>query len=293
MSGTVDDFNNWKDGKNDTEYNAIRFADDKFKAGREWLLKRKPDLNLDNPKTLIELIAKYKHEDLNPAKIMWADKIGVYSELYDLGIEELHIPMLSPPEKLYYKPNDSELEQLIKIAVSTPSIIKCNHASGWNIISKPGERFNLDFLKSKIKKWLCLNYAYVSGYEWHYEPIVPGLLVQPLLSERPIDWQFYCLDGDIVAISLQIKYGKSLIENIAWVDEKGKMMDWYLGSKPVLDDVPMNYKAIIEKMKPFVLEIAKKFKFVRVDLFYLEESVKFCEATFVPCSGVLDYSIRN
>lgn len=293
MNATVAEYNKWKCGQNDSEYNTIRFADDKFKAGKEWLLKRKPDLNLDTPTNLIEFIVKYKHEDLNPAKIIWADKIGVYSELYNLGIEELHIPMLSPPEKLFYKPTDVEIDKVIDIAVSAPSIIKCNHASGWNITVKPGEPLNLDYIKSKIKNWLCLNYAYISGYEWHYEPIVPGLLVQPLLAERPIDWQFYCLDGDIVAISLQMKYGKSFVENIAWVDEKGKVMDWYLGSKPTLDDVPMEYKAIIERMKPYVLEIAKKFKFVRVDLFYLEETVKFCEVTFVPCSGVLDYSTRN
>ena len=293
MNATVEEYKKWLNGEANSEYNNVRFAKDKFEAGKKWLKERKPDLDMENPKTLPDFIAKYKYEDMNPLKVTWADKIGVYSALYDLDMEDLHIPMLAPLYKLFYKPCDAEIDQVIDIALKQPSIIKCNHGSGWNIKVIPGQPFNREFVKEKLKTWLGTNYAYISGYEWHYEPIVPGLLVQPLLAEQPLDWQFYCLDGQIVALDLQKKIGKSFVENLAWVDEHGKAMDWYIGFKPTMESLPASYVAIMDKMKPYVLGIAKKFKFVRVDLFHIDNKVKFCEATFAPCSGILDLSKRE
>lgn len=277
------------------DYNNIRFAEDKFAAGRAWLQARRPEVNLAEPKNIVDLICKYKYEDLNPLKPSWADKIAVYQKLYDMGYEELHIPMVGEYEKYWYKPTIKEINEVVDIASSQefPCIVKCNHGSGWNIKFTPGEKINKEFLVNKLNEWLHTNYAYIAGYEWQYESIVPGLLIQPMYESNPLDWQFYCLDGEIVAVDIQRKFGKSYVENLAFVDSKGNQLPWYIGATPTIDNLNKGMKQIVECMAPVVKEIAKQFKFVRVDLFYTpQKEIKFCEATFAPCSGILDLTNR-
>lgn len=278
------------------DYNDIRFADDKFEAGKKWLTEthgRK--INFDNPQNLVDYICKYKYEDLNPLKVSWADKIMVYQKLYDIGLEELHIPMIGEYEKFWFKPTMNEIRQVIDIATSydNSTIIKCNHGSGWNIKLIKGEAFDKDYIAEKLNTWLHTNYAYVAGYEWQYESIVPGLLIQPLYEYNPLDWQFYCLDGEIVAVDIQRKFGKSYVENLAWVDQYGNKTNEYIGQMPAMDKLNDSMKKVLDRMRPYVKEIAKQFKFVRVDLFNTPKNeIKFCETTFAPCSGILDLSTR-
>lgn len=40
-------------------------------------------------------------------------------------------------------------------------------------------------------------------------------------------------------------------------------------------------------MKPIVEQLASNYKFVRVDLYSINDKVKFSELTFSPCSGKL------
>ena len=44
---------------------------------------------------------------------------------------------------------------------------------------------------------------------------------------------------------------------------------------------------VYEKMKPIVKRLASDFKFVRVDLYYIDSRIYFGELTFSPCSGKL------
>lgn len=291
MNETLEEKKRWMNGESTSDYNDIRFAKDKFEAGKAWMLRRMPNVDMEKPRNIVDYICKYKYEDLNPDKVSFADKIAVYGELYDMGLEELHIPMIGPYEKFWYRPTVDDVHEVLKIASKQPSIIKCNHGSGWNVVIPDGN-FNADYLTSKLMEWLHTNYAYVGGYEWHYEHIVPGLLIQPLLKPNMLDWQFYCLDGEIVACDLQKKYSKSIVENVAFVGPDGGKLDWYIGKEPSIPRLTGSMKQAFDQMIPYVKEIASKFKFVRVDLFNDDGKIYFCEATFAPCSGILDLTNR-
>lgn len=277
------------------DYNNIRFARNKFEAGKQWLMLYRKGINFENPQNIVDWICKLKYEDLNPAKQIWADKIMVYQKLYDMGLEELHIPMIGEYEKFWFKPTPNEIAEVVDIAMAQPfnTIIKCNHGSGWNVRLLKNEPVDKNFVCDKLNTWLHTNYAYIAGYEWQYENIVPGLLIQPCYESNPLDWQFYCLDGEIVALDVQRKFGKSYVENLAFVDENGDTLPWYIGREPTMDKLNASMKAVVERMKPYVKEIAKQFKFVRVDLFNTPKNeIKFCETTFAPCSGILDLTNR-
>jgi hypothetical protein len=276
-------------------YEDFRFAttfEDKRVLGRRWLLENAPELNVEDPKTHADLIAWGKLYDMNPKKSVWADKCAVYKELYDLGLEDIRIPILYER----YKPADSDIREALELCRTNDCILKCNHASGYNIRFNATEGINYDFLTKKIRGWLDTNYAYIAGYEWQYEAITPAILVQPSLFPRgvkPTDYQFYCENGNIVAVEIQRKASKVIIEHIAFTDIDGNDLDWCLGSWPLQKGLNIEQKEAVAAMRPVVEEIAKLFKFVRVDLFWVNKRIYFCETTFCPCSGVLDYQVRN
>lgn len=275
-------------------YEDFRFAttlEDKRILGRRWLLENAPSLNVEDPKTHADLIAWGKLYDMNPKKSVWADKCAVYKELYDLGLEDIRIPLLYER----YKPSDYDIREALELCRVNDCILKCNHASGYNIRFNATEGINYDFLAKKIRGWLDTNYAYIAGYEWQYETITPAILVQPSLFPRdvkPTDYQFYCENGNIVAVEIQRKASKVIIEHIAFTDIEGKDLDWCLGSWPLQKGLNIEQKEAVAAMRPVVEEIAKMFQFVRVDLFWVNKRIYFCETTFCPCSGVLDYQTR-
>ena len=282
-----------KKEKHPVEYEDIRFADtfeEKRVLGRRWLLENAPDLNIEEPKNLADLIAYKKLYDMNPMKVRWADKCAVYKELYDIGLEDIRIPVLEE----IYKPSRYQIFETLKMCSVNDCILKCNHGSGYNIKFKSREQVNLEFLSEKVRTWLRTNYAYVAGYEWHYEPIIPAIIVQPDLScgKPMIDYQFFCLNGEIQAVELQRKVSKVMIDHIAFTDRYGKDLDWCLGSWPIQRGLNNSQLEAVNAMIPVVEKIAKLFDFVRVDLFWINRRIYFCETTFCPCSGVIDFQTR-
>jgi hypothetical protein len=273
-------------------YETIRFAttfDEKIALGKKWISENAPHISLDEPKNICDWINFYKFNDLNPQKVAWTDKCAVYKELYDLGLENLRMPVMYER----YKPSDVDIVEALRMCRNNDCILKCNHGSGFNIRFKAGDSINEEYLAKKIRGWLDTNYAYVAGYEWQYEPIVPAILVQPTVSAAtPVDYQFFCLDGEVVAVELQRKVSKVLITHIAFVDTDGNDLDWYIGGTPLQRNLSTEQRNAMEHMLPAVREISKLFKFVRVDMLWTGHRGYFCETTFCPCSGVLDYVKR-
>lgn len=275
------------------DYEALRFAttfDDKIALGKKWIKENAPYIDIENPKNICDWINYYKFNDLNPQKILWSDKCAVYKELYDIGLEHIRIPVIYER----YKPSDKEISEAVDICSKNDCILKCNHGSGYNIKFSAGEPVNRKYLVKKIREWLDTNYAYIAGYEWQYEPIVPAIIVQPVLSKGPlVDYQFFCLDGKVEAVDLQKKVSKVIITHLAFTDTGGNDLSWYIGGTPLQRGLTDDQKKAIKTMLPAVEKIAALFKFVRVDMFWTGGRVYFCEATFCPCSGVLNYTERR
>ena len=273
------------------DYEDLRFQTNfqrKIQTGVRWIHENAPQINIEEPKNLADRINRYKLYDMNPKKVLWADKCAVYKELYDLGLANIRIPVMY--EK--YKPTDDDIREALAMCQKSDCILKCNNGSGYNVRFHAGEQINYDYLTKKIRTWLDINYAYIAGYEWQYEPIVPGIIVQPSLfpnEVKPTDYQFFCEHGKILAVELQRKSSKVIIEHLAFTDENGDPLNWCIGISPIQNGLNPTQKKIVSEMKPVVSRIANLFDFVRVDLFYVNGQIYFCEATFCPCSGVLDY----
>lgn len=272
----------WLNGQHQTDYNNCRFCEDKTKYAIEWIKKFQPNTNIEDPQNLVDRICNYKIYDKDPRKSRWSDKIGANYMLHEMDLDDLIIEPIRISRCYLTQHDYDELP-------NGKYIVKCNHGSGWNIKFEKKPGFNPNFMMSKIKEWYSLNYAYIAGYEWQYENIVPGIIIQPDYGEL-LDWSFWCENGKIEGVGLTKKYGKNFEEYLAFVDENGNESPWRIGLKPEMKNLSPRQKEILEKMKPYAIKLAQDFKFVRVDLYWINNTVKFGELTFSPCGGLLELS---
>lgn len=287
----------WKQGLVKGEYDDCRFCEDKVKFAKDWLLSNMPSLNLEEPQNIVDRIAKLKIEDIeNPdiayirLKSRWSDKVGVYDELASMGMTELQLPY---EWRGYRKTFDETiLDKLDERPSDWHYIIKCNHGSGYNLMYTPKQTKH-EIVVENMNRWLNTNYAYISGLELQYKWIKPGYVVQPVYVQQPLDWSFWCEYGEIEGVGLTRKCGKNYEQYIAFVDECGNQNKWFIGAEPDQVDLFPSQKAILERMKPYVKALVRPFKFVRCDMYCINNVIYFGELTFSPCSGVLEITNRS
>ena len=282
----------WLRGEIKSEYDDCRYAPDKGAFARQWIKKAHPNINPDNPQNIVDRICHWKLEDIEHPdveyinlKTRWSDKVGVYDELKKMGLQEICLPY---EVKTYGEAFDeSYLFELDTRPKEWTYIIKCNHGSGWNLLYHPDQTSHKMVLDN-MNNWLQTNYAYISGLEMQYKWIKPGYIIQPVMVYKPLDWSFWCENGEIEGVGLTRKCGKNFEEYIAFVDKEGNQNDWFIGGDCDLTNLNSKQKEILKQMIPYVEKIAKQFKFVRCDMYYMNGKVYFGEATFTPCSGILD-----
>ena len=270
----------WLKGLHHTDYNNCRFAEDKTQFSIDWIKNKLPNVNLENPQNLIDRINWCKIYDKDERKPIWADKISAHLELSLSSLKDI---VISPA---YIFRTNKFTKESFDTLPNGKWFFRCNHGSGWNMRFEKKKGNDPTYLISKLNEWLSLNYAYIGGYEWQYENINRGIIVQPDLGQL-LDWQFWCENGEIKYIQLSRKLGKNLEEFICFTDSSCENTDMYLGIKPMRFKLLRKEKETYKKMKPIVEQLASDYKFVRVDLYSINDKVKFSELTFSPCSGNL------
>ena len=270
----------WLNGLHQTNYNNCRFAEDKTQFSIDWIKTKLPNVNLENPQNLIDRINWCKIYDKDERKPLWADKIWAHQELSLSSLKDI---VITPA---YIFITDKFTKESFDTIPNGKWFFRCNHGSGWNMRFEKKKGNDPTYLISKLNEWLSLNYAYIGGYEWQYENINRGIIVQPDLGQL-LDWQFWCENGEIKYIQLSRKLGKNLEEFICFTDSSCENTDMYIGIKPMRFKLLSKEKETYKKMKPIVEQLASDYKFVRVDLYSINDKVKFSELTFSPCSGNL------
>lgn len=268
--------NEYLAGYHQSEYNKCRFADDKLAYAKDWLRRFVPAANFDDPHNLVDRICNLKLYDYTKEKEIWADKISAMYELHRIGLSDLVLPTTMWSR--------SYLDDTLWANLPNGNyILKCCHGSGWNMKFIKDENFVPDFLQASVWNWVIQNYAYIAGYEKHYEHIQPGFIIQPNFGEL-LNWEFWCENGNIIGVNIQKKLNKLMERNIAFFDKDGKQNKWCVGM-PFREFASSAEKEILKRMIPYVERLADGFKFVRVDLYSINSKVKFGELTFTPSSG--------
>jgi hypothetical protein len=241
------------------------------------------ELNLVKPQTLNEKIQWLKLYYKNPLMVQCADKYSVRSYVAKTIGEEYLIPLL------FHTDNSKEIvpENLPDV----PFIIKANHTAGTSHIIKDKTIVDWRKVQFDCKWWLHLNYSFLQN-EWQYGLISPRIVVEKLLTndlgEIPSDYKLHYIDGNFEF--LQLDLGRFSSHKRLYFDKDWNVLP-FTWRKEIEGYAIWDKSIIVEKPKYFNLmislgaKLSKYFPYVRVDFYYLNDTIYFGEMTFQHAGG--------
>ena len=238
--------------------------------------------NLDHPTTLNEKMVWLKLNDHRDFCTMVADKYRVRSYMADHFGKEYLVPLVA---KL-----DSWRDVKREAFPDYPTILKCNSGAGtWHIVR---DRNTVDYrwLQNKARIWMNLNHYYETG-EWQYKNIKPCLLVEKLLmtadGKVPADIKLHFFNGECAFVYKVVDREGGNYR--AFFTRDWELMPFQFTSKakykkidkPIDEPRPKHLSDMID----IGTEIAKNFKYVRVDFYDMGETFYFSEITLYHGAG--------
>lgn len=232
---------------------------------------------LDEPKTFNEHICAIKcaEESLNLSR--YADKYAV-REYVEKTVGGAY---LNPIYGVYDRPEDIPYDTL-----PAQFVLKCTHASGYNVIVTDKSRLNISKTNRQLTKWLKKNYYHV-GRERNYKNIRPRIMVDAYIPHENVlsEYKIFCYHGvprfiDVNAFS---DGGRTTgIYTATW-----ERLPVKLGYEATPAVLPKPEK--LETLLTVAAELARPFPFVRVDLYHNEGTTLFSELTFTSGGGLVHF----
>lgn len=158
-------------------------------------------LNLKNPVTFNEKLMWLKLFEDDSLKIRCTDKYLVRNYISQKGYSRLLIDLYEVYENV---------DQINFDKLPNRFVMKCTHASGFNIICLDKEKLDKKQTLSKFKKWMETDYSLIKC-EPHYSNIKPRIIVEKFLDEGfnnnlPLDYMIHCFHGEPHFIEIGLDY---------------------------------------------------------------------------------------
>lgn len=273
---------------------ALRFIPDKMYLEIYYFIKFKRFCNFKNPQTFNEKLQWMKLYDRKPEYTNMVDKFKAKMYVAEIIGKEYIIPTLGVWDKFEDIDFDSLPDQFV---------LKCTHDSNGTVICRDKKKFNKKAAREQINDSLQFNYYYV-GREWPYKNVKPRIIAEKFMNDDSgvskkntkslsndglTDYKFYCFDGEP-----KFLYISSGLENHATARISFLTLDWKFAPYKRTDY--RSYEALPKKPKTFdeMIEISRKLsaghRFLRVDLYQINDRVYFSELTFTPCSGLMRFT---
>ena len=178
--------------------------------------------------------------------------------------------------KIYNSEKEIHLKEL-----PNQFVLKANHGSGFNIIVENKTEFNLTQAKILLKDWMNIDYG-VMATEFHYSFINNRIFAEEYIGNNLKNYKFLCYNGKPKYVYVSIKEGENKYRN--FYD-----MNWNFINFQCLSESHPTYHypkpKFFELMKKYAIILSKDFKFVRVDLYELENEIRLGELTFTPMNS--------
>lgn len=264
-----------------TKYYAKKYSDFEY-AQKLWKKRKKQATNFSDPKTFDEKMWYLKLCNRDPLLTLCSDKHRAREYVKECGYEHI----LKKEYACFDNANDIDFSKL-----PSPCYLKCNHASGMNLIYYKNKPINEKHIKWKFN-FLLSQQPYYLSREWNYKNIEPKIVCEEVLempdgmSDIP-ELQFFCFNGEV----------KFIIYNLGLADKDGAHKSptrWALWPDWTLvptsknwnynDSVPQKPENL-DKMFECATKLSEKFPLVRVDLFNINGKIYFNELTFYSGGG--------
>ena len=239
-------------------------------------------LNLDSPKTFNEKILKLKLTEYGASPLVkkCADKFLVREYVKEQGCSELLVPLIAAYD------NPQEINWNI---LPEKFAMKWNFGCGYNIICLDKSKLDRDSTVKKMKKWGGQKEYYLSHSEMQYKDVQKKIVVEQFLDvgkgKLPEDYKFFCMNGvcRVIMVCKDREIGKKA--RYFWMDTNWNLLPYSMEAieNPFEKiDKPTCLEAAIE----YAQKLSEPFKFVRVDLYLIEDKIYFGELTFTPAGGM-------
>lgn len=250
--------------------------------------KFKKKINLKNPQTFNEKLMylklnEYEHNELITK---CSDKYKVREYVKECGLENTLNDLLG----VYNNANEIDFSKF-----PNQFVLKCNHASGFNIICEDKSQLNIEKTKKKLNKWLKTDYwKYVA--EMQYKNVDKKIICEKYLKSKDEnsieDYKIYCFNGKpticLVCIGRNLGKPKKF-----FFDQDWNLLKINKDSKELSNEYVIEKPANINEMYEYAKKLSKPFKFVRVDFYNYNGKVIFGELTFTPAGCTSTSYIDN
>ena len=260
-------------------------------AGQNGMLKFLPDsiylkmvfkaetgysLNLRNPQTYNEKLQWIKLYDRKPEYVMYADKYRVREYISNTIGSNYLVPLLG----VYQTADDIDWD-----ALPDRFVLKCNHASGTNIICQDKSKLDIESTKKQLNKWLKKN-AYWGAREWCYKDIKPCIICEEFIETNdgntPDDYKFMCFNGIPRLIQVHHdRYGDHTLDYYTpeWKKADIKRIDANKSEAVIAKPEKL------DEMLAISSRLAMGMYYARIDLYYVDKKIYFGEITLYPTGG--------
>lgn len=243
------------------------------------------NVNLDEPKTLVEKIAWL---ELNSDTTLWtlcADKYRMREYVAKCGLEQ-YLP------KLYGHWDNPDNIDFSKLP--NEFVLKANNGCGTVKIIRDKSSINERKIKKELKRWLKHPYGYI-GAESHYLPIQPCIIAEELLHEEEggsrslTDYKVWCFQGKTECVLvIHDRVGSSYLMDMYDTNWERIPNSLKQNAHNGVTGVPLEKPACLEQMLVMAAKLSQPFVQVRVDFYVINNKPIIGELTFT--SGYGNYT---
>lgn len=258
--------------------NYLSFIPDETFLKMKYKLMMGTKLDLENPKTFNEKLQWLKLHDRNPEYTKMVDKYEAKEYVANIIGKEYIIPTLGVWDKF----DDIDFD-----ALPNEFVLKPTHTSGNVFICKDKSKIDYKKLKKQVNKWLKRDY-YRIHREWPYKNVKPRIIAEKYMENKDHtnikDYKFYCFNGQadyvMICTGRETGHPKFYFYNKEWkfmrnMSNDGMKLEGKLEEKPIG----------IEKMFEIAEKLSQGIKFVRMDLYNVNEKIYFRRIYVFPSSG--------
>lgn len=243
------------------------------------------DLNLKKPKTLADKVSYLSLHEITPLMSECADKWTVREYVKKKGIEDILIPTVGGS---WSNVSDIEFDKL-----PDKFIFKATHGCKMNYVVLDKKTLNKQKCLDTLDSWLNTDYGSYS-LEFHYLTIPHRIYAEKLL-EAPnglIDYKFHCCNGTpkfvlVCSDRKNIDGNMSLTRHL--FDMKWNPINEIYPESDRSSDLNFPKPALFDRMCDISKILSNDFKFVRVDLYCLNDHIYFGELSFTPACSVFSH----
>lgn len=266
--------------------NFFRWLPDKTYLQLLYRFKMGHRLDLNHPKTFTEKIQWLKLYNRRPEYTLMVDKYAVKKYVADIIGEKYIIPTLG----VWDKPEDIDWD-----ALPNEFVLKTTHGggSGGVVICKDKKTFDRNKAILTLRDSMNSD-IYRSLREWPYKDVKKRVLAEKYMAPKdmvnnPIydlsDYKFFCFNGE--PKYCQVIRDRHSKESIDFYDMNWRHQE-FVGLNPIASNGinPVPQPLLLDDMICICNKLSKNMKFVRIDMYVIDNRIYFGEITFYPASGM-------